>query len=116
MNHNPKLNGESFNFGPNHLNDITVMKAVEKLSKKWGTNAKYILEDSNFMHEAKLLRLNCDKANTLLDWQPILNLDQCLNMTIEWYKREMLGKIETLKITELQVQWFINKFCDKKYS
>ena len=55
------------------------------------------------MKEAKLLRLNCDKAHTLLNWKPVLNLDQSINMTIDWYKKSNLGINETKAITKLML-------------
>ena len=64
----------------------------------------------NFVKEAKLLRLNCDKAHTLLNWKPILNLDQCISMTIDWYKKSNLGIDETKEISKSHVKWFIENF------
>ena len=65
------------------------------------------------MKEAKLLRLNCDKAHSLLNWKPMMNLDQCVDMTIEWYKRSNLGKEQTAEISQIQIDWFISNFLNK---
>lgn len=110
LNEDQSIEGEAFNFGPDHLSDITVIDAVKKLSKEWGDGAKYEIENSNFMKEAKLLRLNCDKAHTLLNWKPILNLDQCITMTIDWYKKSNFGINETKEISKSHVNWFIENF------
>ncbi len=112
LNKDKSISGESFNFGPDHLSDITVLQAVKKLSEKWGNNANYIIEDQNFMKEAKLLRLNCDKAHSLLNWKPMMNLDQCVDMTIEWYKRSNLGKLQTAEISQIHTDWFVNNFLN----
>ena len=114
LNKNKSLSGESFNFGPDHLSDITVLKAVKKLSEKWGGEANYLIEDKNFMKEANLLRLNCDKAHSLLNWQPMMDIDQCIDMTIDWYKRSNLGKVQTAEISKLQVDWFVSNFLNKE--
>ena len=114
LNKDQSLSGESFNFGPDHLSDITVLKAVKKLSEKWGKNATYEIEDKNFMKEAKLLRLNCDKAHSLLNWKPMMDLDQCVTMTIEWYKRSNLGKEQTADISKLQIDWFVSNFLNQE--
>ena len=110
LNEDQSIEGEAFNFGPDHLSDITVIDAVKKLAKEWGDGAQYKIEDTNFMKEAKLLRLNCDKAHSLLNWKPILNLDQCISMTIDWYKKSTLGKNETKEISESHVKWFVENF------
>ena len=115
LNKDKSLSGESFNFGPDHLSDITVLKAVKKLSDKWGKNANYIIEDQNFMKEAKLLRLNCDKSHSLLNWKPMMDLDQCIDMTVEWYKKSNLGKAQTSEISKLHIDWFVNNFHDKDF-
>tara|TARA_Y100001978_G_scaffold203469_1_gene229605 strand:+ start:15849 stop:16922 length:1074 start_codon:yes stop_codon:yes gene_type:complete len=112
VNEDASIEGEAFNFGPDHLSDITVFDAVKKLSEKWGDEAKYTFENKNFMKEAKLLRLNCDKSHSLLNWRPILDLDECIDMTIDWYKKSRLGKIETKKISESQINWFIDQFLN----
>ena len=39
------------------------------------------------MHEAGLLKLNCDKALHDHGWIPTLNFQQTVKMTVEWYKK-----------------------------
>ena len=114
LNKDQSLSGESFNFGPDHLSDITVIKAVKKLSEKWGEGATYLIADQNFMKEAKLLRLNCDKAHSLLNWKPMMDLDQCVDMTIDWYRRSNLGKEQTAEISKIQIDWFISNFLNQE--
>jgi CDP-glucose 4,6-dehydratase len=31
--------------------------------------------------------LNCDKAHAILNWHSALTIDECLQMTAEWYKK-----------------------------
>ena len=40
----------------------------------------------NGLNEARLLKLNCDKALAQFNWMPVLNFDETLKMTAEWYK------------------------------
>ena len=44
------------------------------------------------LHEAKLLKLNCDKAHAELNWHSVLTIDECLQMTADWYKIFYDGK------------------------
>ena len=39
------------------------------------------------MHEAKLLKLNCEKSLLFLNWKPILNFSDAVSLTIKWYKQ-----------------------------
>ena len=45
------------------------------------------LTDPQVLHEAKLLKLNCDKAHAELNWYSALTIDDCLQMTATWYKK-----------------------------
>ena len=38
------------------------------------------------LHEAGLLKLNCDKALFDLQWQPTLQFEETVRLTVEWYK------------------------------
>jgi len=44
------------------------------------------LSDPQALHEANLLKLNCDKAHAGLNWHSVLTIDECLQMTAQWYK------------------------------
>ncbi|MBT3737792.1 MAG: hypothetical protein HOG33_01730 [Candidatus Marinimicrobia bacterium] len=56
--------------------------------KKYWNNAKWIdvSEGLNHLHEAGLLKLNCDKALFDLNWTPTLQFDETVKSTVEWYK------------------------------
>ena len=45
------------------------------------------VSDPNALHEAKLLMLDINKAHFKLGWEPRMNIDQCMAMVAEWYKR-----------------------------
>ena len=63
-----KVNGESFNFGPQSINNKTVKELLLGLSSFWVKKTPFKIEktDSQF-HEAGLLQLNCDKSLYHLD-------------------------------------------------
>ena len=37
--------------------------------------------------ESALLKLNCDKALTELNWKPVLTFEETIKFTVEWYKK-----------------------------
>jgi len=85
---NPKLNGNSFNFGPNSNQNFTVVEVVKELSKHWdGSSWKENKDKLNKIKESQLLKLNCDKALHLLNWSPSLNFEETIDLTINWYYR-----------------------------
>ena len=77
-----------WNFGPNNDNARNVEWIIKNLSKRWGKNAnwKFEKEESEILHEANYLKLDITKAKNTLNWYPILNIDDTLELIIEWYK------------------------------
>jgi CDP-glucose 4,6-dehydratase len=84
---NSKLNGEAYNFGPNSNQNHSVSRLIEEMAKHWEKVRWSDLSNKNeTFHEAGLLKLNCDKALFDLKWQPTLDFEGTVLMTIEWYK------------------------------
>ena len=57
--------------------------------KKWFTvwKRKPRISSPDALHEAKLLMLDINKAAFELSWEPKMNINQCIALTIDWYKR-----------------------------
>ena len=79
------LSGESFNFGPSNNSDHKVIDVVKALSDSWPGSAWEINKGKNKIKESKLLKLNCDKALSLLQWLPNLNFSTTMELTGGWY-------------------------------
>ena len=85
LNSNESLSGESFNFGPSSNDNYKVIDVVNELSNKWeGSKWDINLEKNNFA-ESKLLKLNCDKALSLINWKPSLDFEKTMELTADWY-------------------------------
>ena len=110
---NADFNGEAFNFGPTSGSEIKVLDFVGLLSQAWGGSV-IIDESSKNFHEAHLLRLNCDKAHSLLGWRPTLSLSEFVNMTNDWYQGYYNDSVNLKQLTELQINFFSNKIADYK--
>lgn len=102
---NAELSGEAFNFGPISGSEIKVLDFVELLSQAWGGSV-IIDESSKNFHEAHLLRLNCDKANSLIGWRPTLSLSEFVNMTNDWYQGHYNQGVNLKQLTEFQINFF----------
>jgi CDP-glucose 4,6-dehydratase len=102
----PSLNGEPFNFGPNADQNKTVLELIEALSKVWGEDINKLFKviPPPSFHEAGLLKLNCDKALSLLHWKPVLNFDETISMTALWYKEFNEDKDMMYSFTVKQIQ------------
>lgn len=86
---NKDLQGEAFNFGPDAEQNQSVEKLIIELCKYWNTKDKknkfYEITNNIPFHEAKLLRLNCDKAFLHLKWNASMNFRETVEFTSKWY-------------------------------
>ncbi len=87
----PKKYSGPWNFGPDDGSHLTVAEMADRLIKYWGDGSWEDLSAPQALHEAKLLKLNCDKAHAELNWYSVLTIDECLQMTAEWYKEFYAG-------------------------
>lgn len=83
---NSDNHAQAFNFGPFSNQDHTVKDLINEMSKYW-SKCKWqeISTPKNKLHEAGLLKLNCNKAKKQLKWIPTLNFEETVKFTIEWY-------------------------------
>jgi CDP-glucose 4,6-dehydratase len=101
----PKLHGEPFNFGPPASQNHTVLELVKEMSLHW-EKVKWedVSEINNGPYESGLLKLNCDKALHFLNWEAVMNFEQTIQMTSEWYKAYYANEeISILEITKKQI-------------
>jgi len=78
--------GESFNFGPKSDVNQAVSGLISKFQEYW-ESARWIRDyDRSNRKESGLLKLCCDKALSLLNWQSILSFDETMRLTALWYK------------------------------
>lgn len=86
-NNENQFNGESYNFGPNGDQVKTVSELTGCLAKYWknGPAALECGKTKQSFYEAGLLKLNIEKANVHLNWEPTLGFDECCKFVSEWY-------------------------------
>jgi CDP-glucose 4,6-dehydratase len=78
--------GEAWNFGPSDEGSITVEEVVHHVKKHWHKIDYEITHDSNQLHEANLLKLDCSKAHIRLKWKDIWDSETTFEKTVLWYK------------------------------
>jgi CDP-glucose 4,6-dehydratase len=85
---NPKLNGEAYNLGPSSSKNYEVSELINEMACYW-KNVRWndVSQKQKSVFESGLLKLNCDKAFFDLNWQPTLEFDETVKMTVEWYKK-----------------------------
>ena len=95
----------AWNFGPPEEDEKSVKWITEKLTKQCSNHIKWDIDNDINPHEENSLRLNCMKANSRLSWRSKLNLEQGLDLVLEWYKQYKQNN-NMKKITEQQIEEF----------
>lgn len=93
---------EGWNFGPRAESIATVWDVATKLINNYGNGSLKDVSDPNALHEAKLLMLDISKAKFRLGWEPRMNIDQCMAMVADWYKRYEADDVYGLCVEEIE--------------
>jgi CDP-glucose 4,6-dehydratase len=105
---NPIQFSQAYNFGP-HLSDALSVEEMLKLAiASWGKGEYVVEQVEGQPHEAGLLKLDISKAISELQWQPKMNAQQAVSMTMDWYTEFSKNKENISKFTELQINKFLN--------
>lgn len=98
---------EGWNFGPEAEGIATVWDVATEVIKNYGSGTLIDSSDVNAVHEANFLMLNIYKAKSRLGWKPRMNMPQCMELVVDWYKRYKTENVYDLCVEE------INKFTEK---
>jgi CDP-glucose 4,6-dehydratase len=82
---------EGWNFGPAAASNVPVRTVIKGLIKRWGAPARWTQDRRDHPQEAHFLSLDCTKARLRLGWQPVLELEDALDLTVEWYRAFAAG-------------------------
>jgi len=97
---------EGWNFGPRTESIANVWDVATKVITNYENGELCDLSKLNDLHEAKLLMLDISKAKFQLGWEPRLNIDQTVELTVDWYKRYKTE--EVYKVCSEQIKKFIS--------
>jgi CDP-glucose 4,6-dehydratase len=110
---------DAWNFGPGNLAELTVAELVEKIIADWGCGS-WIRDKSagagQKLHEAHLLKLDCNKAHRLLAWRPVYTTDETIDQAVEWYRETCGGKsrFDRYALTLAQIHRYMNVAKERK--
>jgi CDP-glucose 4,6-dehydratase len=81
------LHGESFNFGPQAQQNHSVLELVQQMALHWDqVRWQDVSKSTSGPYESGLLKLNCDKALHYLNWHAVMEFENTVRMTAEWYR------------------------------
>jgi CDP-glucose 4,6-dehydratase len=104
-----------WNFGPHELDTKPVHWIADHVCKLWGSGASWALDKNIGPHEATYLKLDCSKAQSLLKWQPIWNLEEALINVVNWHQAAS-SEHACLQLTRKQIAEFASDSVNKRPS
>ena len=108
--------GESYNFGPSLNQNYPVSELINEMSKYWD-QVKWsdVSKNEDHLHEAELLKLNCDKAIFNLKWISVMQFEETVKMTVEWYKKYYQDHAASMQeYTLMQIREYTNLARERK--
>lgn len=94
----------SYNFGPDDDSCISTGELASLFCQAWGENAKWINQkQENAPHEANFLKLQCEKAKSILKWRAKWDIKQAVKKVVEWQKALDSG-VSADEITKQQIK------------
>lgn len=80
----------AWNFGPNENSIFSVEDIVKKIIHYWGRGSYRTLteQESDKLHETKVLLLDCKKSHQYLGWKPALDIDDTIKLLCDWYMED----------------------------
>ena len=104
---NKDLHGEAFNFGPSDGQINTVSNVINAIKEYLPKNALRLKKANIIMNEHHYLKLNCDKALNLLNWNASLNFEETIKFTMEWYLKYYNNPNHVYDTTMKQIKEYI---------
>lgn len=99
---NPVEYASAWNFGPETSSVIPVKSIADYIVKNYG--AGEILDISNKSlenHESQILILDISKARFCLGWKPTLNIEESINLTVNWYKSYLTENVYEICVSQI---------------
>lgn len=93
---------EAWNFGPEKENIVTVKELLETTIAAFGKGEWIDVSNKEKLHEAKLLSLDINKAKAKLNWKPVLNLQETIQATVDWYKTYKTEDVHNLCLKQIE--------------
>ena len=108
---NPVKYSGAWNFGPRGESIRTVQDLAERIVGFWGSGEIQVNIQTGAPHEARLLHLNCDKAQQILNWHPRWDFDRAVDEATYLYKEALSGKL-ALQISRQQIKKYMETEID----
>lgn len=77
---------DAWNFGPSYENCLSVGDILAIIHEQWSDIQWDVDSEAGQPHEASILKLDSAKSAKMLQWHPVLNIEETIEMTLNWYR------------------------------
>ena len=98
---NPLTFCEGWNFGPLSDSVTNVWEIAIQVVSNYGSGELKKTSLIDKLHEAQLLTLDIQKAESRLGWKPRLSLKETIEFTIDWYKQYKTVEVYDLCVNQI---------------
>lgn len=100
---------DRYNVGPEGSDCISTGRLADIFCGYWGEGISCeSAEEKNAPHEAGFLKLDSSKIRSRIGWQPLMNADDAVRLTVEWTKKYLNGEDMSL-VTEKQISDYFER-------
>jgi len=99
----------AYNVGPSADDSISTLNLTNSFIQTFGKVTPFSVAKEQGPHEASYLKLNSDKLRKLMNWKPLLNVHEAIQLTSIWYLTYMNHQ-DMNRITDEQINLYIDKF------
>lgn len=99
----------AYNFGPDDESCVTTGQLATLFCDAWGSGAAWKnVSEEGAPHEANFLKLQCEKAKTVLGWRPQWGIKRAMEKIVEWEKAVQTGT-PAAEITDKQIKEYFGE-------
>lgn len=80
-----------YNIGPDLCDCVNTGELAELFCRHWGNVTWEAKPAEDAPHEAGFLRLDCEKAKEIFNWQPVWHIEEAVQKVIDWTKAWQSG-------------------------
>ena len=104
---------DAFNFSSKTKHDYNVLKIANKFLNKFNLNALKIDKRESFIEKTNL-GIDSNKSKEILDWHPTYEIEDAINLTVEWYDDIFKKKLLPIDKTIQQIKSYLNNLQESK--
>ena len=103
----------SYNFSTNLDKNYNVLKVANVFLKKFNINTIKINNKKEY-EEKTILNINSSKSRKVLGWSPLYDVEKAIQITADWYIRNLEMKIKPIDLSIDQIKQYIIKINQKE--